>query len=159
MKQLTIFLSILLFACHTPASTSSTSTVEATKAPATETSIKKIAFRTGSRGYQEAVTLTKDSVIIVINSSFEQRPSKNLKSKLTADEWNKINSSLAGVDIKNLNELKSPTMGRASDAANHSSIEITTDNEYTHSFDNTNPNEQLQKLMTVITEIENSRMK
>jgi hypothetical protein len=158
MKQLTIFLPLLLLACHTPAPSNASATrTEATKSTTTESPIKKIIFNTGSRGYQKAITLSKDSVLIVINSSFSEHPSKNLSSKITTTEWNKLTNSLNGVEIKNLNELKSPTMGRAVDAANHSSIAVTTDNEYVHSFDNTNPNEQLQKLMAVITEIENSR--
>jgi hypothetical protein len=158
MKQLTIFLPLLLFACHTPApSNASTTRTEEIKNTTTESPIKKIVFNTGSRGYQKAITLSKDSVLIVINSSFSEQPSKNLGSKITAAEWDKLINSLNGVDIKNLKELKSPTMGRAVDAANHSSITVTTDNEYVHNFDNTNPNEQLQKLMAVITEIEKSR--
>jgi hypothetical protein len=157
MKQLTIFLSLLLFACHTPAPTSATARTDEAKSTTTETPIKKIVFNTGSRGYQKEITLSKDSTIIVINSSFPEQPSKNLRSKITAAEWNKAISSLNGVEIKKLSELKSPTMGRATDAANHSSIAITTDSEYVHSFDNTNPNEQLQKLMDVITEIEKSK--
>jgi hypothetical protein len=157
MKQLTIFLSLLLFACHAPAPTTATARTEDTKSTTTETPIKKIVFNTGSRGYQKEITLSKDSTIIVINSSFPEQPSKNLRNKITAAEWDKAISSLNGVAIKNLGELKSPTMGRAVDAANHSSITITTDNEYVHSFDNTSPNEQLKKLMDVITEIEKSK--
>jgi hypothetical protein len=158
MKQLTIFLSILLFACHTPAATSaSTTKTGEPKSITTETPIKKIVFNTGSRGYQKEISFSKDSVILVINSSFPEQPSKNLRSKITTAEWDKLIHSLDGVIITNLKELKSPSMGRATDAANHSSISITTDNEYVHNFDNTNPNEQLQKLMTVITEIEKSK--
>lgn len=157
MKQLMIFLSILLFACHTPAPTAATTKSEDTKTNTTETPIKKIVFNTGSRGYQKAITLTKDSAVIIVNSSFAEQPSKNIRSKITAAEWDKLTTSLNGVDIKNLKELKSPTMGRAVDAANHSSLAVTTDGEYIHSFDNINPNEQLQKLMAVIMEIENSK--
>jgi hypothetical protein len=158
MKQLTIFLSIILFACHTPAPTiASTPKMDEPKSTTTETPIKKIVFNTGSRGYQKEITFSKDSAIIVVNSSFRDQPSKNQRGKITAAEWDKLINSLNGVAINNLKELKSPTMGRASDAANHSSIAITTDNEYVHSFDNTNPNEQLQKLMDVILELEKSR--
>jgi hypothetical protein len=157
MKQLTFFLSLLLFACHTPAPTSSTAKTEDTKSAATESPVKKIAFNTGSRGYQKAITLTKDSAIIIVNSSFPEHPSKNIRGKISSAEWNKLTATLTGVDIKNIKDLKSPTMGRAVDAANHSSIAVTTDNEYIHTFDDTNPNEQLQKLMAAITEIENSK--
>lgn len=157
MKQLTIFLSTLLFACHTPSPTASTVKTTETKSATTETAIKKIVFNTGSRGYQKEISLSKDSTIIVVNSSFKDQPSKNQRTKITPAEWDKLISSLNGVDIKNLKELKSPTMGRAVDAANHSSIAVTTDNEYVHSFDNTNPNEQLQKLMAAIMEIEKSK--
>jgi hypothetical protein len=157
MKQLTIFFSILLFACHAPAPTSATTRTDEPKSTTTATPIKKIVFNTGSRGYQKEIALSKDSITIVINSSFPEQPSKNLRSKITAAEWDKAISSLNGVDIKNIKDLPSPSMDRAVDAANHSSIAITTDNEYVHNFDNTSPNEQLQKLMTVITEIEKSK--
>lgn len=160
MKQLSILLLILASACHAPAPSSATKT-ETTPVETTSNTnaVKKVVFHTGSRGYQKEIALTKDSALIRINSSFQERPSKNIRSKISAAEWNKVTASLNGVNIKGLNELPSPTMKRAVDAADHSSIAVTTDNEYSHSFDNTDPNEQLKKLMEIILEIENSRSK
>lgn len=159
MKQLSIFLFILASACHTPAPTTATSTDKPSSSTTTNTTVKKVVFHTGSRGYQKEIALTKDSALIIINSSFAERPSKNIKSKISAAEWDNVTASLHGVNIKGLNELPSPTMKRAVDAADHSSIAVTTDTEYMHSFDNTDPNEQLKKLMSLILEIENSRSK
>src|SRR6185295_17434485 len=152
MKKLSVFLLILASACHAPAPSSATKADSATNSN-NSNAVKKVVFNTGSRGYQRAVQLTKDSVIITINSSFEERPSKNVKTKISAEEWNHVNTALTGVNITGLRELKSPTMKRAVDAADHSSIAVYTDAEYMHSFDNTDPNEQLKKLMDVILEI------
>lgn len=156
MKQLSIFLLILVSACHTPAPNTATTTDKPT-AQTTNASIKKIVFHTGSRGYQKEIALSKDSAIVKINSSFEDRPSRNVRTKISDAEWNSVTSALNGVSITGLNELPSPTMKRAVDAADHSSIAVTTDKEYMHSFDNTDPHEQLKKLMTLILEIENRR--
>lgn len=158
MKNLSIFLLILSSACHTPAPTSATKT-DAVNGATNSVTVQKIGFNTGSRGYQKDISFTKDSVILVINSSFEDKPSRNIRTKITSAEWDKLNTSLSGVDISGIHDLKSPTMKRAVDAGNHSSIAITTDKEYTHSFDDYDPNEQLKKLMDVIQEIEKSRSK
>lgn len=159
MKQLSIFLFVLASACHTPAPTSSATTNSASNGTTAVTTPQKVTFHTGSRGYQRAVVLTKDSVLVTINSSFEDRPSKNIRTAITAAEWNNVTGSLKSVNISGLNALESPTMKRAVDAADHSSIAVTTDKEYVHSFDNTDPHEQLKKLMAVILEIEASRLK
>jgi hypothetical protein len=160
MKNISIFLMILISACHTPAPKTATNTNSGSSETTTKTAaIKEVVFHTGSRGYQKKISLTKDSVLLVINSSFEARPSKNIKTGISTSEWNKVTASLNGVDITGLKELPSPTMKRAVDAADHSSIAVTTDQEYIHSFDNTDPHEQLKKLMEVILEIEASRNK
>lgn len=158
MKNLSIFLIIFSSACHTPAPTSATKADSTT--PAANTSVvKKIIFNTSSRGYQKNILFTRDSVILVINSSFEDNPSKNIRTRISAPEWDKLNASLHDVDITKIGELKSPTMKRAVDAGNHSAITITADADYNHGFDDYNPNEQLKKLMDVIQEIERDRNK
>jgi hypothetical protein len=156
MKQLSIFLWMIASACHTPAPTSATNanTSTTTTTSTTTNPIKKVVFNTGSRGYQREVKLTKDSVLITINSSFEDRPSKNIKKGIAAADWNQITTALNGVDVTQMRQLESPTMKRAVDAADHSNIAIVTDNEYIHSFDNTDPHAQLKKLMAVILELE-----
>ena len=159
MKNLSIFLLIFSSACHTPAPTSATKADSTTPAAVNANAVKTIIFNTGSRGYQKNILFTTDSVILVINSTFEDNPSKNIRTRISATEWDKLNASLNGVDIPKIGELKSPTMKRAVDAGNHSAITITTDADYNHGFDDYNPNEQLKKLMDVIQEIEKDRNK
>ena len=158
MKNISILLLILASACHTSAPTTSTKTdsTAGTKNPA---SVQKINFNTSSRGYQKNILFTKDSVVLVVNSSFPDNPSKDIRTRISATEWDKLTASLTGVEISKINDLTSPTMKRAVDGANHSAIMILTDKEYSHSFDDYNPNEQLKKLMDVIQEIEKGRNK
>ncbi len=157
MKTLGILFLVIAGACHAP-STSTTKT-DGERSNNSSSDVKKVVFSTGTRGYQETVDLTKDSVIITINSSFEERPSKNIRTKITSTEWEQVNNALTGIDTGKLGELKSPTMKRAVDAASHSAIIVTTDNEYSHSFDDTDPHEQLKKLMDVILKIQAVRNK
>lgn len=156
MKQLSIFLFIVISACHAPAPTTSSSTEDSSRKKETS-DIKEIEFKTGSRGLNKRITFTKDSVILIVNSSFEDIPSKNSRTAIAATEWTKLVNSLQGVDIHQLNKLTSPTMKRAVDAADHSSLAVISDKESIHSFDNYDPHEQLKKLLSIIQEIEKSR--
>lgn len=162
MKQLSIFLCITFMACHTPGPTTvsnSSNETATTKPSKVNSDIKVIEFRTGSRGYNKQITFTKDSVHLVVNSMRDDDPSRNSTTALTVDEWNKIIASVGGVDVHQLDKLKSPTMKRAVDAADGSTIEVTTDKESSHSFDGLNPDEHLKKLLDVILEIEKDRKK
>src|SRR3954462_14209426 len=160
MNQLSIILCITLMACHTPAPTTvSSSTTETTKSEKVSSDIKQIEFRTGSRGYNKRITLTTDSVTLIVNSSRDDDPSRNSKTVLKAEEWNKLIASLEGVDIRQLDKLKSPTMKRAVDAADGSTLTIISDKESSHSFDGLDPDAQLKKLLDVILEIVKDRSK
>ena len=157
MKQLSIFLFIVLSACHTPAPTTANSSNETTASKKTNSDVKQIEFRTGSRAYHKQFTFTKDSAILIVNSSLDHTASLDSKTALKAEEWNKLISSLQGVDVHQLEQLASPTMKRAVDAADGSTLTVTSTKESSHSFDNLEPNEQLKKLLDVILEIEKSR--
>ncbi|HET6227413.1 MAG TPA: hypothetical protein VFF27_14110 [Bacteroidia bacterium] len=162
MKQLSIFLIIVLSACHAPTPTTTataSNTDEAGKPAKVNSDINKIEFRTGSRAYHKRILLTKDSVLLTVNSSLDDIQPNDSKTVLTAEEWNKVINSLQGVDVHQLEKLKSPTMKRAVDAADGSTITITTDKESSHSFDNLDPNAELKKLLDVLSEIEKSRNK
>jgi len=161
MKQLSILFCIPFMACHTPAPTTTVNsgTSETAKAEKVNSEIKSIEFRTGSRGYNRQILFTKDSVKLVINSMRDEDPSRNTTTALKTEEWNKLISSLQGVDVHQLNKLKSPTMNRAVDAADGSTIAVTTDKESSHSFDNLDPDQQLKKLLEVVLEIEKDRKK
>src|SRR3569832_1338725 len=118
MKKISIFLCMLSFACHTPAPSSTTKVDPGNKS---DSDIKKLAFNTGSRGYQKEIKLTQDSVILNINSAFEERPSRTIHTSISSDEWKSIVNSLDHVNIRQLPELPSFSMKRAVDAADHSS--------------------------------------
>lgn len=118
--------------------------------------IQEIRFESTGRGYQKKVVFTPDSIFVVIRSM--TIPDPKLKEKLKPEEWQQLTQSLSGIPLGDIPDLKSPTMGRASDAAMGSAITIFTGNkQYAHLFDGTNPNEKLQKLMNTITAIEKSR--
>jgi hypothetical protein len=160
MKQLSIFLIIVLSACHAPAPTTTataTNTEETSKATKVSSDVNKIEFRTGSRAFHKRIVLTKDSVIVMVNSSLDNIQSNDSKTLIQTEEWNKLINSLQGVDIRQLEKLKSPTMKRAVDAADGSTLTVVTEKESNHSFDDLEPNEQLKKLLDIVLEIEKSR--
>lgn len=148
-------------ACHTPAPTTTVNrgTNEISKVEKVNSDIKSIEFRTGSRGYNRQIYFTRDSVKLVINSMRDEDRSRNTTTALKADEWNKLISSLDGVNVQELGKLKSPTMKRAVDAADGSTLSVTTTKESSHSFDNLDPDPHLKKLLEVVLEIEKDRKK
>lgn len=160
MKQLSILVCIAFMACHTSAPTTvNSNTTEPVKSEKVNSDIKEIEFRTGSRAYNKKILFSKDSVNLIINSWRDDDPSRNITTALKAEEWNKLIASLEGVDVRQLDILKSPTMKRAVDAADGSTISITTDKESSHSFDALDPDVHLKKLLDVILEIEKDRKK
>src|SRR3569832_1904988 len=118
MKKISIFLCMLAFACHTPAPSSSTKVDPGNKS---DSDIKKLAFNTGSRGYQKEIKLTQDSVILNINSAFEERPSRTIHTSISSDEWKSIVNSLDQKNNQQKPKLPSPSMKRAVDAAGRAS--------------------------------------
>ena len=161
MKQLSILVCMTFMACHTPAPTTTVSngTNETAKVEKVNSDVKSIEFRTGSRGYNRQLLFTKDSVKLVINSMRDEDPSRNITTALKAEEWNKLIASLEGVDVHQLDKLQSPTMKRAVDAADGSTLYVTTDKQSSHSFDNLDPDQHLKKLLDTILEIEKDRKK
>jgi hypothetical protein len=160
MKQLSILFCIPFMACHTPAPTTVNSgTNETAKVEKVNSDIKSIEFRTGSRGYNRQILFTKDSVKLVINSMRDEDPSRNTTTALKSEEWNKLIAALEGVDVHQLDKLKSPTMQRAVDAADGSTLTVTTNKESSHNFDNLDPDQHLKKVLEVVLEIEKDRKK
>lgn len=115
--------------------------------------VKQIEFSTSTRGSYKQIIFTPREMMISeenrTSSKGEQRENRKLKSA----EWKNLSAALKGVSIAGIPELQSPTMKRSFDGARTSTITITTKKgeTFAHSFDNEDPNEQLQKLMAAIS--------
>ncbi|MBI1767388.1 MAG: hypothetical protein HY015_04475 [Bacteroidetes bacterium] len=104
--------------------------------------IVRIEFSSLTRGYQELVVITADSLKATTPTQH-----KAIKNK----DWTGVIKSLYGVHLNDIEGLKSPTMKRAYDGARHSTITIITKSgKYSHSFDDEDPHEKLKPLMKVI---------
>ena len=116
--------------------------------------ITRIEFNSGSRTYRQQVIFTPDSVI-----SIEEDFRVNLKPVVkglsnSAENWNKLTSTLKDVDLEKVGALESPGNKRTYDAAAHGTIVITSGNKsYTHGFDDKEPNKALQPLMKQIEQL------
>jgi hypothetical protein len=120
----------------------------------TEQAVIQIELSKISRGYQEDVRITPDSVHIFMDDKTGQ-PSVRHSRKVESQEWTRLVQSLDGVLIKSIPSLPSPTMNRAVDAARHSTLTVSTSDgrSYPHGFDDEEPHEVLQPLLKVLREI------
>ena len=117
--------------------------------------IFRIEFNAGSRTYREQTIITADS-IITIKENFKTDKKPVIKTATNTNlQWSALTSTLNNIKLTEINQLKSPGMKRAHDAASHGSIIITTKDgkSYSHTFDNTEPHEKLQPLMQQITSL------
>jgi hypothetical protein len=127
--------------------------------PATQSGkdIIQVEFSTLSRtGHAETVIIRPDSVLTTIEE--RRSGSLNRKSRRTEkSEWENLLKTIP--ELKEIQELKSPTNARAFDGANHSEIKIKSEKNdtVTHLFDNEDPHEKLHKLMEVIRETGNKK--
>ena len=114
--------------------------------------ITKITFTSLTRGYQNEMFFTADSLIKIENNRGEV---KVRKRTLQPFEWEKLLAATASLELNDMPELPSPSSKRAFDGARHSSITIHTNTEksYTHSFDDENPNAVLMELMEAIKNV------
>jgi hypothetical protein len=108
-----------------------------------------------SRGYQEHVRLTPDSVNVLVESSLNPSQNTDYGRTITESDWVALVQTLDGIKLSDIPKLPSPTMNRATDAAKHSTITITTKDgkEYSHGFDDENPNVALRELVRRIREV------
>jgi hypothetical protein len=111
-----------------------------------------IEFSSLTRGYQEYVLFTSDSMKYTRTQAGHTKISK--ARELKKSEWKDLLKVAQKINLKEIPELKSPTMKRAHDGARHSTITIITDSNqtYIHTFDDENPHEKLKALMNVIAE-------
>jgi hypothetical protein len=107
-----------------------------------------------SRGYQEDVRITPDSVHILMDDNTGQ-PGVRHSRKLEPQEWTRLVESLDDVQLTAIPSLPSPTMNRAVDGARHSTLTVTISDgrSYPHGFDDENPHEALQPLLKALREI------
>jgi hypothetical protein len=117
--------------------------------------ITQIELTKQSRGYQEAIRITTDSVFVIAEDLKGGKPSITYSRPISPDDWTKLVNSIGSLKLKDIASLSSPTMKRASDAAMHSTLKITTDdgNSYAHGYDDENPHEALQELRKTVREV------
>ena len=108
-----------------------------------------------SRGYQEAIRVTADSVFVIVEDLKNATPAVQYSRAINDDDWTMLISSIGTLKLKDIPSLSSPTMKRASDASMHSTLTILTNdgNSYTHGYDDENPHEALQELRKNVREV------
>ena len=117
--------------------------------------VKQIEFSKETRGYQEHIRLTADSLNIYAEDAVRGNGSTSESRKLEAQEWVSLVAALEHVKLSELDVLASPTMKRASDGAMHATITITTKEgkTFSHGFDDDNPHQVLQPLVKAIRQV------
>lgn len=109
--------------------------------------IIKIEFSSVTRGHQEFVVITPDSIKVTGNKQ------KAMARALEKKEWTAIINAIDKLELSSVSALKSPTMKRAYDGARHSTITLTTQSQsYAHTFDDENPHEKLKPLLKIIVD-------
>ncbi|MEO6903327.1 MAG: hypothetical protein ABI315_09245 [Bacteroidia bacterium] len=123
----------------------------------TNSDVKKIEFKSSTRGFQKHITFTKDSIFIKVNSATDSSLTRNYAAKFSAPEWAELTKTIKDVDVSKLYSLAGPTNKRAVDAALASTIIITDKSGMDHTtpdFDDYNPNAELRKLLDAIQQLE-----
>ncbi|HEY0743829.1 MAG TPA: hypothetical protein VGD40_20330 [Chryseosolibacter sp.] len=117
--------------------------------------IKEIEFSKIARGYEEHVRVNPDSVHVLIHDVRGEKPATNFSRKLEKEEWVKLMDIAKSIKVSEIESLPSPTMKRASDAAMHGTLTLTTgkDKSYSHGFDDENPHDSLKPLLQAVREI------
>lgn len=114
--------------------------------------IASIEVLKSSRGYSEEIRITPDSVFTFRENRIDGAIPFRQGSPLPEGSWQKLVKTLSNIDLGELGRLPSPTMNRASDAAMHSSIRITTatGQTYSHGYDDENPHHVLKPLLEMV---------
>ena len=117
--------------------------------------ITQIEFSKISRGYEEHIRISADSVNILVHDMKRDKPAITSARKMENKQWIALVDALSGVEISNIETLPSPTMNRTSDAALHGTITISVEGgqSYSHGFDDENPNDALKPVMKQIAQL------
>jgi hypothetical protein len=117
--------------------------------------VTQIELTKQSRGYQEAIRITADSVFVVAEDLKNSKPALRYAREISDEDWTSLLSTIGSIKLKDIESLSSPTMKRASDAAMHAILKITTNDgsEYAHGYDDENPHESLQELRKKVREV------
>lgn len=117
--------------------------------------IKQVEFSKISRGYEEHVRIKADSVHVLVHDIRGDKAPVNFSRKLEETEWVRLMDIVKAVKLNEIEALPSPSMKRATDAAMHGTLTITTNTEesYSHGFDDENPHDSLKALLKVVREI------
>jgi len=120
----------------------------------TEAQISRIEFNSVTRGFQKNVIITADSVVESVDGR-QQSQNKLVKRKNDPTDWSNLLKTLSDVDIAQLSKLEPPSRRSAFDGARQSTIKITdtNGNNYSHTFDDENPNDRLKPLMDEILHV------
>ncbi|HEY5746966.1 MAG TPA: hypothetical protein VIU12_12865 [Chryseolinea sp.] len=113
--------------------------------------IKQIDFTKSTRGYEERIRVTPDSVVMRIENFRAEEKVQQSGRKLASGEWRALLKTLKKVPLESIPNLPSPGMQRASDAALQGTLQVTTPQQtYAHSFDNEDPNAKLVPLLKAV---------
>lgn len=125
-----------------------------------ESNVVKVEFSSISRGYQEIVVFTPDSVRGEKPEPGDRTKKTSFEQPIRKQDWKHITQLATSLPRTEFEKLQSPTNKRAFDGARHSTITITLDSgeTYHHLFDDENPNEKLQPLMTCIAQLRKQAM-
>ncbi len=117
--------------------------------------ISAIEVSKSSRGYQEHVRITPDSIHVFSENRIDGSAPIKRTTALPAGAWERLVATVDDINLKAVPELPSPSMKRAADAAMHASIAITTDGgaTYVHGYDDENPHKLLKPLLERVREI------
>jgi hypothetical protein len=114
--------------------------------------VREIELSKVSRGYEEHIRITADSLHVFTEGRTGNKPSKNFSRKVMAEEWAAFVKTIKALSLKDLPALPSPTMKRAQDAAMHSTITIQTADgrSFAHGYDDEDPHQALKPLLKQI---------
>lgn len=114
--------------------------------------VHKITYEAFTRGYQKAVEITPDSILIEESGT----KSGKIKQALQPGEWKQLMRVLEGIAPSDLPQMNATGDNRARDAALHATLTITTDaGSYTSpTFNNYRAHPRLEPLMEFIRKME-----
>lgn len=128
---------------------------------AQEQVVERIELQSATRGYKKIIEITPDSVLVREISYMSSNNPKEIRRATRRAEWEQLMKVLEAVELSALPGLQAPTKNRASDAALHSTLTITTPatTYQTPAFDNYRAHPKLQKLVELIQTVEKETTK